>query len=309
MLGSNGASQVHAEAARDGCFTGHWGLDGTTPGMRYALAGGYQVNAENMTGLNYCIQPYENFQKITNLESAVRNAAETLINSSDHYSTVISHRFRKVNLGIAWDTHIVWLVQQLEGDYTRFQQLPSLRGTNLTLAGQTINGARLDVDQNGVKVDIYHHPLGSLTRGSVARAYCLDIGEILATLIPPAQPGYSYNNLEPGLKAYERCNSPYRAPNNAEGPSSYLDAKAQYDLARILPTVYWEYPVHFVVADQWDVDDTSFRISAGVGKILALNGPGVYQALVWGTINGEPAVIAEYYIFHEVPTPTGYHGE
>ena len=54
---------------------------------------------------------------------------------------------------------------------------------------------------------------------------------------------------------------------------------------------------------------TSFEIAADVGEILSLRGPGVYQVLVWGTVNGKPAVIADYHIFHEVPTPTGYIGE
>ena len=109
-LGSNGAAQVHAETAKDGCFTGHWGLNGTTSGMRYALAGGYQINAESMTGLNYCIQPHENFRRITGLKTAVQDAAGNLNSSPDHYGTAISDLFHKVNLGIAWDAHIVWIV-------------------------------------------------------------------------------------------------------------------------------------------------------------------------------------------------------
>ena len=307
-LGNNGAAQVHAEAARDGCFTGHWGLDGTTPGMRYALAGGYQVNAENMTGLNYCIQPQENFRRITDLESSVRDAAGTLIGSPDHYGTAISDRFQMVNLGIAWDVHIVWIVQQFEGDYVRSRQLPGIRETDLTLAGRIVNAARADVDQNGVKVDIYHHPLEPLTRGQVARTHCLDIGEIVATLIPPAPPGYSYDNLEPGSKVYDRCNSPYDVPTPAAGPSSYFGAKVQFDADRSRPAIYRKHPVHYVVARQWEVDQAGFEISADVGEILSLKGSGVYQVLVWGTVNERPAVIADYHIFHEVPTPTGYTG-
>ena len=143
----------------------------------------------------------------------------------------------------------------------------------------------------------------------MAEAYCLDIGEIVATLIPPAPPGYSYDNLEPESKAYDRCSSPYDVPATAAGPSSYLGAKAQFDAARIQPTISREYPVHYVVAHQWKVDRTDFEIAADVGEILSLRGPGVYQVLVWGTVNGKPAVIADYHIFHEVPTPTGYIGE
>ena len=87
------------------------------------------------------------------------------------------------------------------------------------------------MDRNGVKVDIYHHPLGPLTRGQVVRTHCLDLGEIVATLIPPAPHECSYDNLKPGSTAYERCNSPCHVPVSAEEPSSYFGAKAQFDAA------------------------------------------------------------------------------
>ena len=51
-FGQKQSTQVGAEAATDGCLMGHWRLDGTTPGTRYTLAGGNQVNAERITGLN-----------------------------------------------------------------------------------------------------------------------------------------------------------------------------------------------------------------------------------------------------------------
>ena len=137
-----------------------------------------------------------------------------------------------------------------------------------------------------------------LTRGYLAKAYCLDIGEIVATLIPPAPPGYSYDNLEPGSKVYDRRNSPYDAPATSAGPSSYFGTKAQFDTARIQHAIYREYPVHYVVARRWKVDQAGFEISADVAEILLLKGPGVYQVLVWGTVNGSPAVIADYQIFH-----------
>ena len=306
VLGTNGAAQLHAEAARDGCFTGHWGLDGTTPGMRYASAGGYQVNAENVTGLNYCIKARDNFQRISNLDVAVRKAVNGLSASPGHNNTPMSEQFLKVNLGIAWDTHIVWLVQQFEGDHVRFGQLPALEGTNLTFAGQPTNGARMDFGQNGLKVDIYYHPLSPLTQGQIAKAYCLDIGIVLGTLIPPAPPGFSYDNLDPAPKVYQRCNSPYDAPSTSEAPSSYFDARGKYLQGQILPTSLEVGTVRFVVADRWNVEGTSFSVSADIGDILDLKGPGVYQLLFWGTVYGKPKVVADYQIFHRVPLPKGY---
>ena len=51
-VGQQWSAQVHAKTATEGCFIGHWRLDGTTPGMRYDLAGGNLINAERMTGIN-----------------------------------------------------------------------------------------------------------------------------------------------------------------------------------------------------------------------------------------------------------------
>ena len=62
-LGSNPAAQAHADSMLYNCFSSHWGLDGLKPHMRYSLAGGYQSNAENVSGLSYCIQPWENYVK------------------------------------------------------------------------------------------------------------------------------------------------------------------------------------------------------------------------------------------------------
>lgn len=59
VLGDNIAAQLHAESALENCFTGHWGVDGLKPYMRYSLAGGYQSNGENASGLSYCIKAGE----------------------------------------------------------------------------------------------------------------------------------------------------------------------------------------------------------------------------------------------------------
>ena len=56
ILGDNIAAQLHAEAALENCFSSHWGVDGLKPYMRYSLAGGYQSNGENGSGLDYCIK-------------------------------------------------------------------------------------------------------------------------------------------------------------------------------------------------------------------------------------------------------------
>ena len=303
VMGSNNAAQIHAEAARDGCFTGHWGLDGTTSGMRYAIAGGYQANAENVAGLNYCIQSHENFRKITDLESTVRKDAKALLDSISHQRTLTSKHYRKVNIGIAWDNYIVWMVHQFEGDYVRFREF-KIDGTLLQFSGQTTNGARTDLDEKGLGVDIYYHPLGQLTQGQVARTYCLDLGEMVGVMIPPAPPGYSYGLLMPGFKNYQRCFSPYDEPANVLAPSTYDEAKVLHREQRLRIPLSRLATYSYVIADKWDVKPNSFDVSVDIGKILDKSG--AYQLVFWGNVDGETRIIAERWVFHEVDVPSDY---
>ena len=231
---------------------------------------------------------------------------ESLLFSEGHYSTITSEHYRKVNLGIAWDSHIIWLVQQFEGDYVRFQGLPELDGTILRFSGQTANGAKTDMGDNGLGVDIYRHPLGALTPGQVARSYCLDIGSIIGTIIPPAPPGYSYDNLLPQLKTYQGCLSPYDASADSEAPASYEEAKTLYNRQKSSPRFPQIHSVEYVVADKWAVTPERFQVSADIGDLLREKGKGVYQLVFWGSVDGEPQAIADYWLFHEVKAPSGY---
>ena len=301
VMGSNGAAQIHADAARDGCITGHWGLDGTTPGMRYAIAGGYQANAENMTGLNYCIQSHENFRKITNLESSVRSAAKGIQDSGSHYDTIVSEHYRKVNIGIAWDNYIVWIVQQFEGNYVRFQQF-KIDGTHLQFSGETIYEAMTDLDDNGLGVDIYYYPLVQLTQGQIARSRCLGIGEIVGTVLPPAPPGHSYGLLLSDFRNYVRCRSPHDVEASVKAPSSYDEAKElSRELHLGIPAIA---SVSYIIADEWDVTSRSFDVSVDIGKIL--DEEGAYRLVLWGNVNGEEVIIAERWLFYRVDIPSGY---
>ena len=305
-LGHNGAAQIHADQLLENCISGHWGVDGTTPGMRYALAGGQQVNGENVTGLNYCIQLQDNFKRIVNPVQPLRTALTGLMGSPGHLATILNPQYRKVNLGIAWNDYNMVLVQQFEGDYVRFEQLPVLEGTNLTFAGETTNGARMNLGRNGLKVDIYYHPLSPLTQGQIAKTYCLDIGLILGSLIPLAPPGSSYKNLAPSSMFYERCKSPYDAPSTSVAPSSSFDAHEMHRQNKKLATFPHIGTVRFVVADRWNVEGTSFSVSADIGDILDVKGPGVYQLIFWGTVDGKPQVVADYLVFYQVEPPTTY---
>ena len=61
-LGDNPAAQLHAEAALEGCYSGHWDRWGLKPNHRYTLTGGTGADGENVLGKDYCIKPYENYE-------------------------------------------------------------------------------------------------------------------------------------------------------------------------------------------------------------------------------------------------------
>ena len=65
--------------------------------------------------------------------------------------------------------------------------------------------------------------------------------------------------------------------------------------------------VKYVATDKWDASRTGFSVSADIGDILVFNGPGVYQVLMWVSIDGETAVIADYPIFYKVTPHNSYN--
>ena len=84
VLGDNIAAQVHAEAALDNCISSHWGVDGLKPYMRYSLADGYQSNAENGIGLNYCIKASDGYAAISSIRQEIDEAMDRLLHSGGH---------------------------------------------------------------------------------------------------------------------------------------------------------------------------------------------------------------------------------
>ena len=71
--GSNDAAQLHTESASKHCTGAHWGTDGLKPYMRYSLAGGYQANGENGSGLGYCYSAAERvrYAPITSMKEEI----------------------------------------------------------------------------------------------------------------------------------------------------------------------------------------------------------------------------------------------
>lgn len=300
-LGSNVAAQLHAEASLAGCFSSHWGLDGLKPAMRYSLAGGYGANAENVSGLDYCITEADGYRAIASPGEEVREAMEGLMESPGHRAAILDPRHRAVNVGLAWDRYNFFAVQQFEGGRVTYERPPAIdAGGVLAFSGATRDGDAFG-EPPDLGVQVYHDPPPRpLTRGQLARTYCYGAGLPVAALRPPPGPRSFYPD-DAFTTSHRPCPSPYDAPADAPAPGSPDEAhaawRAAYDASQAREarsvTARW------ITADEWTADGQRFAVTADLSDVLAEHGAGVYSLAVWGVVEGERAVISEYAIFCE----------
>ena len=123
-LGTNSAAQLHAESSLTNCHASHWGMDGLKPYQRYSLAGGYQSNAENGRGLDYCIQPGSGYRPSTGINGEIREAVDSWMTSAGHRRNLLDPFHRKVNIGLSWDQYNHVMYQHFEGDYVDYASPP-----------------------------------------------------------------------------------------------------------------------------------------------------------------------------------------
>ena len=309
VLGNNVAAQLHAEDALENCFSSHWGINGLKPYMRYSLAGGHQSNGENVSGIDYCYTPSSGYAALGPIEQEIREAMDGLMGSPGHRATILKRRYRKVNIGLAWDLHNFRVVQQFEGDHLEYSVVPVIEDDVLMLSGTVRNGVMfLGGTDLGVGI-FYDPPPHSLTSGQLARTYCVGAGRPVAFLRLPLT-GNSYYPEDEFTRAYNPCPDPYEVPTDAQPPRSPGEAhdlwQAAYDAsqnrAETSITVRW------VTASEWHAKDTAFSVKAGLRDVLADYGPGVYTIIVWGWKPGtaDNIIISEHPIFYGVTSPDTY---
>ena len=311
VLGDNIAAQLHAEGLLAGCVTGHWGTDGLKPYMRYSLAGGGQANGENVSGLHYCIRPEEGYRAITadwQVSDKIREAVLSWMDSPGHRDTMLNPHYQKLNVGLAWDRYNFTAVQQFEGDYIEFDIRPRIANGFLSMDGKTKQGLRFERAAD-LGVSIYYDPPPQpLTRGQLALAYCSDSGIQVAALRHPLPPGWSWNG-DSFFKNSTACLDPYDVPSNTLPPQSEKEAHRFYSVARSAPLKPFIETGPWITAQRWQVAVDGFGFDANLSQVLAEHGPGVYTVLVWGPVNGEQIVVAQYSIFHQVEPPATYFSD
>ena len=312
VLGDNVAAQLHAESALENCFNSHWGLDGIKPYMRYSLAGGYQSNWENVSGYNYCYTASSGYSEIGPIEQEIRDYMEGLMDSEGHRENILYPWHRKVNIGLAWDSYNLKVVQHFEVDHVEYGVVPVINEGVLTLSG-TVEDGVVFLGSTDLSVGIYYDPPPhSLTRGQLARTYCYDYGRLVAFLEPPLT-GNSDSLDDEFTDTYIPCPDPYDVPADLPPPRSPGEDDDLWEAAyeESLNMAEIATLVRLVPAYEWEAHDTSFSVKADLSEVLADHGPGVYTITVWGwdPDAGTTVIVSEYSIFHGITPPDGYTPE
>ena len=313
VLGDNAAAQLHAEASLENCFSSHWGVDGLKPYMRYSLAGGYQSNAENVSGLDYCVKASDGYRGIGTPEQEIREAMEGLMESPGHRDNILRPWHKKINLGLAWDRYNFKVIQHFEGDYVEYTQVPSINRGVINVSGTAKNDVWFDNDRD-LSVQFYFDPPPhNLTRGQITRTYCYDSGLPVAALRPPLTTRAFYPRHE-FERAYTPCPDPYDVSSDAAAPRSASEASAFWleacgAYAASLDGEAQSVTVPWITALEWTANGEDFTIVADLWDVLERHGEGVYTLLVWGSIGDERVVISQYSIFHGVTPPDTYDVE
>ena len=287
ILGSNSAAQQHAEAMLANNFTGHWGIDGLNPNMRYTLAGGTNYMGENVAGA--ILQAGVDYRP-RNAQTSLTKHHQGLMQSPGHRKNILNKWHKKVSLGIACNRFSCAVVQNFEGDYVEFVEKPSISDGVLRFAGELKGDFRFHS-----KVDIwYDQPTHPLTLGQLDATYSYLVGQEPATfLLGPAPAGsfYSAADLRPTSYFWQAGTDPYTVDPDKPRRSS-IPVRASLPVPRS-KTVPW------TVADTWEIDGTSFRIEADISEVIEDLGPGVYTLFIWGTKGGETVHLTNYSIFLE----------
>ena len=301
VMGDNRAAQIHANNSLTNCISSHWSADGLDPDSRYSLAGGYQSNLENVSGSDYCRMGALGYSPISSISSEVREAMEGWMDSSGHRANILKPRHRKLNVGLAWDRYNFVAVQQFEGDYVEFTSLPHIVGGVLSMEGRVKNGANLEHGDHFRVVIAYRPPPHELTRGQISRVYSICLGRKVAHL--------SYKSSGEVETTWKTCASPYDIPQDTPGPSSARESHLFWLEGREL----WEeskktLPIasQKIKMSKFQLEGEEFTISADIGDVLEVHGPGLYQVNLFGVLDGEVELISEYVLFHETPRIAGY---
>lgn len=286
ILGDNVAAQKHAEDLLAKGYLSHWGVDGMKPYMRFTLEGGFNYSAENISGPNTLIDEKSQFEK-RDIKAGLEKAQKGFMSSQGHRENILNKWHRKVNIGIAHNSMVEAVVQDFEGDYIRFSQLPSIENGILSMSGETLEGFTVNV------VQVWYDPLPQvLTLGQLGQTYAYNMGKPVAFIRPLPQQGWHYTTYTTAYSWTTQGPDPYSIPPETLPPApNPFGTRPEYPVEVHTINVVWR------DAKEWNVSKGAFSIKADLTNIISVVDKGVYTVLVWGKNGDESLSLTNYSIF------------
>jgi uncharacterized protein YkwD len=204
-LGDNPAAQAHAQDMLNNYYISHWGTDGLKPYMRYTQAGGFNYEQEN-DAYHGWHDPSDDpsIYAEKDIKSVLYDLEYAMMNydgpSQGHRKNILNRLHKKVNLGIAYDSKRVALVQQFEGDYIEYARPPTLNGNILTLSGRLLEGRfqSIQICYDEPPQTLSHDDLTNRMNGSYS------LGSQVGYIVPPLPRNWYYIRLSPkAVVAYQ----------------------------------------------------------------------------------------------------------
>lgn len=135
-LSSIRSGQEHADNMLEQGFFSHWDIKGYKPYMRYSLVGGQGFVSENVAWSS-STGPINVKKAIDNLEWKMMY--EDAMWNWGHRDNILNPFHNKVSIGIAYDNHNLYLVQDFENDYVDWATFFQLDEENdVTIDGRFI---------------------------------------------------------------------------------------------------------------------------------------------------------------------------
>jgi len=132
-------------------FFSHWDTNGYKPYMRYTLAGGQGAVAENCAweGLTGNIFGIDVKSALKELEWSMMY--DDASSNWGHRDNILNPLHNRVSIGVAYDNHNVYLVQDFEDDYISWNIL-NVANDQVAIDG-TIQGQQSDIEQIAIFYD------------------------------------------------------------------------------------------------------------------------------------------------------------
>ena len=126
------------------------------------------------------MKPGDGYAPIGSIKREISEAVDGWMRSPGHRKSVLDPKYKKVNIGIAWDRYNEVMFAHFEGDYVEYDVVPTIGNGILMLSGKARNGMRF-TGARDLSVQVwYDRPPHRLTAGQLSRTYCYDNGRLLA---------------------------------------------------------------------------------------------------------------------------------